>query len=354
MKVLLIAAPLVTTGGVYRSTQELVVAARNAGLDWSAVIVLRGNHRLDAIPDGVEVTCEEDRGLKGLAHIRSLLSDIFARQEIDVVISMLPQCDVLLATIPRPRGQLRVAFVRGAAWPQPGESALWKRLVWRALERVALRRMDEVWTTTPVLREEIAWPAARIVPAGIAGSGTANHISEGQAVVWAARMSVDKNPELFLTMMSNVNVTGKMFGDGEMRPQLTEQASANVTLPGWTDPAQLWKDAMVYVGTSFREAFGRSAVEAAMHGIPVILSKAFGAAPLLYTDPSFAQKFVLDPTDTNAWINALDALTRDQALREEVGAHVKANALKLTIESSVAAVNSHLTHLAQTTRHPYK
>lgn len=346
MRVLLIAAPLVTTGGVYRSTHELVAAARKAGLDWTALIVVRGDLLVDEAPEGVEIVRIDDSGIKGLGRIRRLLAQTCARLDVDVVISMLPQSDMLLTTLPRRAVQLRVAYVRGAPWPRRGESPTWKRWVWRTLERTALHRMDDVWTTTTILRDEIAWPKALIVPAGIAGIAEAEAPRRGRRVVWAARMSVDKNPELFLKMMSNVTVPGRMYGDGELRQKLIEQAPSNVDLPGWIHPAGLWEDAIVYAGTSFREAFGRSAVEAAAHGIPVILSRAFGAAPLLYTDPLLARKFVLDPEDATAWADALRILVQDETVRQEVAAHVKTNALNLTIESSVAAVQRRLETLA--------
>ena len=41
MKVAVVAAPLITRGGVFRSTIELVEAARRARLDWHAVIATR-------------------------------------------------------------------------------------------------------------------------------------------------------------------------------------------------------------------------------------------------------------------------------------------------------------------------
>ncbi|WP_170835451.1 glycosyltransferase [Arthrobacter alpinus] len=270
-------------------------------------------------------------------------------QTADALISMIPQTDMMLALMRPWRKQIRVAFVRGAAWPQKGEANEAKRLLWRFLERCALGRMDEVWSTTTVLRDDIAWPSAVIVPAGIADVGLQNEhnvVASNTNIVWAARMSVDKNPQLFLNVLRDLELPGRMYGDGEMRADLETMAPQNVTFGGWVDPLTLWNGAGIYLGTSFREAFGRSAVEAATYGIPMVLSKAFGAAPLLFTDPELRDRFVLDPVDSAGWVQATGDLANDQELRQKVASHVWTNAKKLTIEGSLNAVCARLAAVA--------
>ncbi|MFF0989068.1 glycosyltransferase family 4 protein [Kocuria nitroreducens] len=211
---------------------------------------------------------------------------------------------------------------------------------------MALKRMDEVWTTTEVMRDEFEWPSAKIVPAGVANlENIGQRHPKGTAVVWAGRMSQEKNPDLFLDVMKGCTHRGLMFGDGEMRQKLSEAAPTNVNFPGWCDPQELWNEAGVFLGTSHREAFGRSAVEAAARGIPVILTKAFGAAPLIYTDAKLREQFILDANNTSRWRATLNAILTDDQLRNEVSNHVKQNALKLTMKSSVEAINEQLTIL---------
>ncbi|WP_181149976.1 glycosyltransferase family 4 protein [Arthrobacter sp. MYb227] len=345
MKTIIISAPLVTKGGVFRSTCELVESARAQGLDWSALIITRGDLNPGRLPVGVDVRVVNQSGIRGLLELRRILSSSETVGQAEAVISMIPQTDMLLSTINRGRKKIHVAFVRGAAWPRKGESNELRRRIWRLIERWALGQMDEVWTTTTVLREEIEWSSAVIVPAGIAdiGSQEEPQVSfEPANVVWAARMSIDKNPHLFLNVLDELKVPGFMYGDGELRFELETSKPTNVTFGGWADPLTLWDSAGIYLGTSFREAFGRSAVEAAARGLPMVLSNAFGAAPLLFTDPELKDRFVLDPLETDAWIRATRELSEDAMLRQRVGHHVWKNANLLTIEKSVEAVRRRL------------
>ena len=344
MNVIVVSAPLVTKGGVFRTTCELIEAAKAEGLSWSGLIVTRGDLAVRELPGGVDLRILKRGGIRGLADLRRILLSHRQLNEADAVISLIPQTDVLLGTLRRPRNQIRIAYVRGAAWPQRGEAHEIRRSVWRLIERQALRRMNEVWVTTPILRDEIEWPSAHIVPAGIASvAGTDRPLTKGaNELTWAARMSVDKNPGLFLDILREVDAVGTMFGDGELRTSLEHQAPPNVQFRGWAEPSSLWGSTMIYFGTSNREAFGRSAVEAACLGIPVILSDSFGAAPLLYTDPELRRRFVLHPNDTQRWVAATTSLIEDEDLRQAIGQHISTNAKRLTIEASVAACSLRL------------
>lgn len=344
-KVTLVAAPLITKGGVFRSTCELVEAARGAGLDWAGVIVTRGDLRPPLLPEGIEVHVLHHGGLSGLLKLRRLLKKHERLQRSETVISLIPQSDVLLATLKRHRSQALIAYVRGAPWPRRGEAHRLRRIVWRLIERWALGRMSEVWATTPKLKEELDWPRTHIIPAGIASHAQAKaRKSRVPILVWAARMSPDKNPQLFIDILKKVPVTGHMYGDGEMRSALEQAAPSNVVFKGWTDPQSVWQEGTIYIGTSFREAFGRSAVEAAAGGMATVLSDAFGVAPMLYTDQQLFEEFVLDPNDTRAWIAAVQKLVQDEHLRAAVGSHVRQNAQALSIQGSVAAIVERIDH----------
>ncbi|MGY1624191.1 glycosyltransferase [Geodermatophilus sp. SYSU D00965] len=157
-------------------------------------------------------------------------------------------------------------------------------------------------------------------------------------VAWAARMSQDKDPFLFVDAMAGVDARVVMHGDGPLRTDVMARARAGVALPGWSAPSSLWEDADVYVGTSHREAFGRSAVEAAMNGLPVVVSAQFGVAPLLYRDGELFRRFVMPTRDPAVWRLAVEALLGDPALWKRVSDHVAANARALTIAASVDAI----------------
>ncbi|WP_199253944.1 glycosyltransferase [Mycolicibacterium mengxianglii] len=258
-------------------------------------------------------------------------------RDADLVVSLTPQSDMALATT-----SLRwVAYLRGLPWPSAGEASALRTVAWRNLERLALRRALETWSTTTILVEEARIANCRLVPPGIrAPADSSKPSGVGQEFVWAARYSEDKNPGLFLNVMAKSGAHGVMYGTGPLEEKLRLSAPSNVNVAGWRNKADLWREARAYVGTSFREAFGRSAVEAAMLGLPVVLSDRFGCAPMLYTDPALACRFVL-PTDApSRWLSAIDDLDSDESLRKEAAAHVSANARGLTIESAVRNVQN--------------
>jgi glycosyltransferase involved in cell wall biosynthesis len=100
------------------------------------------------------------------------------------------------------------------------------------------------------------------------------------------------------------------------------------------------------VGTSHREAFGRSAVEAAMAGIPVVVADTFGCADQLVRDEAFTARFVLPTTDARPWAAALNALAGASRLRSAYSDHVAENGRLLAVEYSVQAAQSKLAVLA--------
>ncbi|MFT4135449.1 glycosyltransferase [Microbacterium sp.] len=257
----------------------------------------------------------------------------------DLIVSLIPQTDMALARLDR----RWVAFTRGLPWPAAGESPTGKRLLWRALERNALRKADAVWATTPVLRDQIDLPGIQLVPAGVApqprtwtGEGDRAH------VVWAARFDVDKRPGLFVDVLRSSEFHGVMYGSGPLIEQIRSRAPSNIEVRGWSDPSELWSNALAYVGTSSREAFGRSAVEAAMNGVPVLLSREFGCAELLVQDDEFARLFIMDTDDPQKWRDALALLRSDQDLRRAYSQHLVTSSAALTIEASAMAVRQRL------------
>ena len=343
-RVCLVAAPLTARSGVYRSSRELVEEARAAGLDWSLVLGVSGSAAGTAPTDDppyIREATMEPAGVAGVARLaRTLLAEPLVAGS-DIVVSLIPQSDMALALT----GLRWVAYLRGMPWPEKGESGLARRLVWRTLERAALARAGDVWATTEMLRAGVSLRRSpRLVPPGIRlverqwdGRGTRS------SAVWAARFDRDKNPQLFLDVLRRLPLPGTMFGSGPMVEEIAAAAPGNVTIAGWTDPKDLWRDALVYLGTSHREAFGRSAVEAAMAGIPVVLSDSFGAASLLIRDPELRKRFVLPVGDISGWTHAVETIAGDESLRIRFSEHLVESGRQLTVAHSVAAVRAALT-----------
>jgi glycosyltransferase involved in cell wall biosynthesis len=335
--VCLIAAPLTARSGVYRSTIELVVEARRRGLPWSALLGVsaRAGGAPPSHPRWIVERRLEPRGPGGVRRLRAVLDGEAAIRDSSLVLSLAPQTDMALATT----GRRWVAYLRGLPWPDRGESAAVRRWGWRACETVALQRAERVWATTPTLQAQVrVGREIELVPPGIEPVPRRADGSGGSRLVWAARFDHDKHPEHFVRLVSAVGVDGVMFGMGPLREHCAAIAPPQLQLPGWATPGTLWSDALAYVGTSRREAFGRSAVEAAMTGIPVVLSEAFGVSRSLYTDDELAARFVLRLDDGSAWRRAVTDLRRDRGLRRAVSDHVHANASRLTVDESVSRI----------------
>lgn len=349
MKVLFVGAPLTARSGVYNSGLELIRAGIEQGHDWHLWLGVSANAAGESKLKDYEWATEETvepRGLGGVFEIRNHIIDANNRVNADLIVSLIPQSDMALAGT-----RLKwVAFLRGLPWPGEGESSYGRRMIWKRLELIALKRAIDVWATTPLLREEVGLSEEKVVlvPAGIEpapknwdGRGKRNK------AVWAARFNEDKRPMLFIDAMSETKLSGVMYGSGALLSAIENAVGnvKNVVVGGWASTEELWESASVYVGTSSREAFGRSAVEAAMRGIPIIVASSFGCAPFLITDQRFMSKFVIESSDPGAYAKAIRALAEDEDLRVEYSKHLVENASKLTISASAQQVNSRLEYL---------
>ncbi|MGN6218388.1 MAG: glycosyltransferase family 4 protein [Microbacterium sp.] len=277
-------------------------------------------------------------GPSSLRDIATVIDSSAEVQDADVVITLISQSDIAMTKSRHRRDTAWVAWVRGKPWPASGEQSNLRRLGLMALETRALRRADEVWATTPVLASEFASARrALIVPAGIAAIHRLSWGENGALpLVWAGRIDIDKRPELFLEVVERTGHRGRIYGEGPLSANLRAKDIAGLEWAGWAPAESLWNDASIYLGTSSREAFGRSAVEAAAAGLPVILSSDYGAAPLLFTDPLLSNLCVLNNSDPLAWASAARALIDDDELRRRVSDHVSQNAAALTIDASVS------------------
>ncbi|GAB3288141.1 glycosyltransferase [Pseudoclavibacter terrae] len=343
MKICLVAAPLSGRSGVYRSTRDLVSEARSRGLEWTGLIGLRSSapDANEPTPEGIREWTFDARGQKGVTALREYLSAAPEVVEADVVITLIPQSDVAFARASRSPNQMWVSFVRGAPWPAPGEQGRLKTSAQKLAVTRAMRRADDVWATTEVLANSFSSVRkAFLIPAGVPLKIPKRFTvpSPSGDIIWAGRLDTDKDPQLFLDLMEDSGLQGKMFGAGPHQDRVSNALPSNVSLQGWVHPDQLWENAAAFLGTSTREAFGRSAVEAAVEGIPVVLHEEYGCAPLLYTDPELRKKFVLRTREPGAWRAAMLTVVKDPHMWARVSEHVRENANNLSIEKSVDSV----------------
>ncbi len=338
MRVVIVAAPLSARSGVYRSTVELVEAARGRGLDWRALIGVRRDAAgtPSTACDGITERPVDAHGHAVTAEVRQMATPLV--EDADVVITMVPQSDLAIASWRGHRPWRHVSWVRGLPWPARGEQSRSRRILLRAAARWSLARTDAVWATTPLLRDEISSVArASVVPAGTPHAPRLHDGSDCGPLVFAGRLSPEKNPGMLVSLVRATGHRGVVHGDGPLATSLRHDAPADVTWAGWSDCRDVWTSAGIFVCPSFREAFGRSAVEAASAGLPSILSDRTGVARQLIRDPHLAERFVLPPTALDAWVAATDALITSAPLRERLSDHLSANARRLTTDASLDA-----------------
>ncbi|AFR47701.1 putative glycosyltransferase [Gordonia sp. KTR9] len=337
--------------GVYNSLYDLIEEARSQGMPWTGTVGMRpgapGTIRQHDSVTAVEV---HRHGLTVISEIRRILASDDNYDRADWVITLITQSDIALF-LDSLRGRRSkpswVSYIRGLPWPARGEQNASRRQLLRLIEVVALRRAREVWVTTDTLAEDVRpWVAPRVVRPGIKSLARSNngHNASGP-LVWAGRLDVDKRPELFAEVCELVQHRGRIFGDGPLYGELSAANWGFCVTMGWATPEQMWPEASIYVGTSYREAFGRSAVEASLAGLPIIIGHRYGAAGMLVTDPEIAALCVVDSTDPLVWSRAIRRLLDDPALMARVAEHTHANAQKLTTASSVLDISLRLAGL---------
>ncbi|WP_117233932.1 glycosyltransferase family 4 protein [Vibrio maerlii] len=106
-----------------------------------------------------------------------------------------------------------------------------------------------------------------------------------QHVAFVGRLSHEKGPDRFIKLaQEHLEVTFTLYGDGDMRDELTSLASDNVRFAGFqTNMAQCWGEIDLLVITSRFEGLPMTAIEAMARGIP-ILSLNVGAIVNLIED----------------------------------------------------------------------
>ncbi|WP_439033002.1 glycosyltransferase [Gordonia terrae] len=219
---------------------------------------------------------------------------------------------------------------------------------------MTLRCAREVWVTTDTLAEDVRpWASPRIVRPGIKSLPRSNSgRNSAGPLVWAGRLDVDKRPGLFAEICERTGRDGRIFGDGPLRDSLAAAANKHCELMGWAGRDEMWEPASLFVGTSYREAFGRSAVEASLAGVPIVVGHRYGAAAMLVTDPDIRRLCVVESSDPDAWAVVVGRLLDDPELLSLVAEHVHSNAQSLSMAGAVAGMTNRFADLSLPARKP--
>jgi glycosyltransferase involved in cell wall biosynthesis len=177
-------------------------------------------------------------------------------------------------------------------------------------------------------------------------------------VLFLGRLSEKKSPELLLKAFAAIppKINGKAVqlvfaGPDEQQMEARLRNDANefqvadrVHFSGPVFGEEKWaayRDADVFVLPSQNENFGNTAAESAAIGTPVIVTENCGIAPLL------AKAGLIIPHEERALVQALNAMLRNEPLREKLGQQAVAAAARIGWEEPVREMDALYRKLAE-------
>ncbi len=176
-------------------------------------------------------------------------------------------------------------------------------------------------------------------------------------VIFVGRLTIQKGPVYFIEMAKQVfekrpETVFVFAGDGDMTKQLMMTSafsglSGTVLFAGFLkDEARdrLYQRADVFVMPSVSEPFGIVALEAAVAGVPVVVSKTSGVAEVL---PSSIR---LDFWDTDLMAKSILALIEKGDYRRELGEKIRSEAGAITWEKSAIKIRENYHQLLEVDR----
>jgi glycosyltransferase involved in cell wall biosynthesis len=329
VRLLIVAAPMVSRGGVYSWLHDATPILRDAG--WT-VGVLWGA-RVEADPpaaDWQRRVAEPRTRARRVRALPAAVREAVDAFEPDRVLSLLPQSDLACARALRDRATW-TAMVHGRPYPAPGEGSAPRRIAWRGAVRRAYRRADRVVAVSDALGELLRSDLG-VVPVDTVHNGV--HLPperdlrprEGRTVGFLGRLSVEKAPDLFLEAVRDVDCRARVFGDGPLAGRLRDAAAGlgHVTLEGWTDRDAALDAIDLLVLCSRREALPLSCIEAGARGVPVLARDVGGVREVLGADPRLREHCIVPASASPADVGArLTRLLDDPELRCELGRRLR-------------------------------
>ena len=329
MRLLIVAAPMVSRGGVYSWLHEAAPILRGEGIElgllWSA--------RVEAAAPAADWARRVEGGGGQLARLRGLERELGrARREFrpDHVLSVLPQSD--LACARALHGERWTAMAHGAPYPAAGEASAPRRLLWRTAVRWAYRRADRVLAVSAALaeslRHELGIADVGVIHNGVRVAPEAGlEPRPGRRVSFLGRLSIEKAPDLFVAAVAGLPCEAQVFGDGPLAGSLRAAAAdaGNIALAGWTERDAALERTDLLVVCSRREAFGLSCVEAGAQGIPV-LARDVGGIGEIFAASELLRRHCLLPAGAEAaeLRERISALLDDPPLRARLGRELHA------------------------------
>ena len=107
-------------------------------------------------------------------------------------------------------------------------------------------------------------------------------LSHTPVIGWLARVTGVKNPLLAARIAKEIPTATFIFGgDGDLMPQLKNQAPANAKIFGWVDAATFLSACDIILSTSENEGMPVALIEAQLAGIPVVATNVGSTAEVI-------------------------------------------------------------------------
>ncbi|MDG2123980.1 MAG: glycosyltransferase family 4 protein, partial [Verrucomicrobiales bacterium] len=170
------------------------------------------------------------------------------------------------------------------------------------------------------------------VEAGCVGGGPREEL-----VVFVGRLAWQKGGEMFVRVAKRVRerfpgVRFVMAGDGELREQLVGRGVEVLGFLERDEVFALLARAKVFCMPSVSEPFGIAALEAAVAGLPVVVSRQSGVREVL------GSARLVDGWDESGWVEQVCRLFESEGERRELGSVLRQEAQRCSWDGAAARI----------------
>ncbi len=152
---------------------------------------------------------------------------------------------------------------------------------------------------------------------------------------WLGRLISVKDPLLLIKLAEKFpEIDFAIGGGGELFEKVKFKKSANVYLLGWVDASPFWSAIDIAISTSESEGMPIALIEAQIAGIPVIATNVGSTSEVIQDGVTG----ILTSREEQAIVDAIQKLSENKELRNDMAENAKARATKLfSIERMVAS-----------------
>jgi glycosyltransferase involved in cell wall biosynthesis len=352
-KVLFVAAPLVSRGGVYSYLETIIPELRARGWSVGVVYALRVPGQIPHADWTFRV--DERSSTDGrMSQLRGAVGAAMEQWCPNVVVSVLPQSDLACAHVVP--GDMWLPMIHGRPVPASREAPLARRLAWRTALRWAYRRATTVLAVSDAAARDAHFVGIRdaiTVPNGVTvqPERIRTELGDPPTLGFVGRLSHEKAPDVFVDVARLLSVPAKIIGDGPLAPTIKAAVSAlpKCEFVGWRERDVVYDDLDLVIMPSRREALPLVALEAGARRIPVV-ARAVGGIPEVFgRDQKLLETCVVEERGTPAaFEEKARVLLEDASLRRDAAARLHAVvAAQFSLEASAHALDAVLRSTAR-------